>query len=324
MNHKGTKQIETGRLILRPFKVEDAEAMYKNWASEEAVTRFLTWPVHESVEETRTLLESWCSEYNRPEYYNWAIELKEIGRPVGNISAVRTDDRTASATIGYCMGSRWWGMGLMPEALKAVIGFFFDEVGMECVNACHDPNNPNSGKVMKKSGMTYEGTWRRGGINNQGVCDESWYSILKEEYDRRKKDPDTAIWDELYAKALSVQNGRVVSPFIEAGGVAAAILTKAGNVYVGVCIDTACTLGMCAERNAIANMLTHGESQIDKVVAIMPDGKAGSPCGVCREYMMQLDKDSGEIEILLDLETKKTVRLKELMPEWWGANRFEK
>ncbi len=130
------------------------------------------------------------------------------------------------------------------------------------------------------------------------------------------------IWDELYGKALKVQNGRVISPFIEAGGVAAAILTKSGNVYVGVCIDTASTLGMCAERNAIANMITNGESQIEKVVAVMPDGRVGSPCGACREYMMQLDKDSGEIEILLDLETKKTVRLKELIPDWWGKDRF--
>jgi cytidine deaminase len=130
------------------------------------------------------------------------------------------------------------------------------------------------------------------------------------------------IWNELYERALKVQNGRVISPFIEAGGVAAAILTKSGNIYVGVCIDTASTLGMCAERNAIANMITNGESQIDKVVAVMPDGRVGSPCGACREYMMQLGKDSGEIEILLDLETKKTVRLKELIPDWWGKDRF--
>lgn len=103
---------------------------------------------------------------------------------------------------------------------------------------------------------------------------------------------------------------------------AAAILTKKGNIYVGVCIDTCSSLGMCAERNAIANMITNGESQIDKVVAIMPNGKIGSPCGACREYMMQLDKDSGEIEILLDLETEKTVKLKELVPDWWGEERF--
>ena len=131
------------------------------------------------------------------------------------------------------------------------------------------------------------------------------------------------MWKTLYEKAGSVQNGRVVSPFIEAGGVAAAILTRSGNIYVGVCIDTASTLGMCAERNAIANMITHGESQIDKVVAVMPDGKVGSPCGACREYMMQLDKDSGEMEILMDRDSMRVVKLKELVPDGWGTERFE-
>ena len=90
-----------------------------------------------------------------------------------------------------------------------------------------------------------------------------------------------------------------------------------------MCIDTASTLGMCAERNAIANMITNGESQIDKVVAVMEDGSVGSPCGACREYMMQLDKDSGEIEILTDLEMLQIVRLKELIPDWWGKERFD-
>lgn len=130
------------------------------------------------------------------------------------------------------------------------------------------------------------------------------------------------MWKKLYNAARSVQDPRTVSPFIDAGGVAAAILTKQGNIYVGVCIDTSCSLGMCAERNAIAAMLTHGESRIDKVVAVMPDGRVGSPCGACREFMMQLDRDSGEIEILLDLETEKTIRLRELMPDWWGAGQF--
>ena len=130
------------------------------------------------------------------------------------------------------------------------------------------------------------------------------------------------MWKKLYDAARKVQNGREISPFVEAGGVAAAILTKQGNIYVGVCIDTASSLGMCAERNAIANMITNGESQIDKVVAIMPDGRVGPPCGVCREFMMQLDRDSGGIEILLDLDTCRTVRLKELVPDWWGYDRF--
>lgn len=131
------------------------------------------------------------------------------------------------------------------------------------------------------------------------------------------------IWDVLYEKALEVQNGRVISPFVDAGGVAAAILTKEGNIYVGVCIDTCCSLGMCAERNAIANMITNDESKIDKVVAVMGDGRVGSPCGACRELMMQLSPESSKIEILTDKETKTTVTLGELMPDWWGRARFE-
>lgn len=130
------------------------------------------------------------------------------------------------------------------------------------------------------------------------------------------------IWDQMYQEAKRVQNDRTISPFIEAGGVSAAVLTKEGNIYVGVCIDTASTLGMCAERNAIASMITHGEHRIDKVLAIMPDGRAGAPCGACREFMMQLDKDSGNIEVLMDYDGKKTVTLRELMPNWWGDDRF--
>ena len=130
------------------------------------------------------------------------------------------------------------------------------------------------------------------------------------------------IWEKLYCEARKVQKERVISPFIEVGGVAAALLTKKGSIYVGVCIDTASTLGMCAERNAIANMITNGEHQIDKMVAVVEDGSVGAPCGACREYMMQLDKDSGDIEILVDFEKRRIVRLKELIPDWWGKERF--
>ena len=131
------------------------------------------------------------------------------------------------------------------------------------------------------------------------------------------------IWDILYEKAREVQNARTISAFVDAGGVAATILTKRGNIYVGVCIDTCCSLGMCAERAAIANMITHGESEIEKVVAVMSDGRVGSPCGACRELMMQLSPDSPEIEILTDRNNYSTVKLGELMPDWWGRERHQ-
>ena len=131
------------------------------------------------------------------------------------------------------------------------------------------------------------------------------------------------IWTEMYEAAKGVLCERRISDYVTCGEVAAAVLSKSGRIYTGVCIDTCSTLGICAERNAIFNMITNGERQIDKVVAVMPDGRVGSPCGACREYMMQLDRNSGEIQILLDLETKQTVRLKELLPDWWGHSRFE-
>ncbi len=126
------------------------------------------------------------------------------------------------------------------------------------------------------------------------------------------------IWDEMYQRAKAVQNGRKISDYVEAGGVAAAILSSSGKIYTGVCIDTCSTLGICAERNAIFNMITNGEQEIKKVLAIMPDGKTGAPCGACRELMVQLMPDRyKEIEILLDRETEKVITLGELTPEWW-------
>ncbi|MBT9775201.1 cytidine deaminase [Clostridium sp. MCC353] len=126
------------------------------------------------------------------------------------------------------------------------------------------------------------------------------------------------IWNEMYQMAKSVQNERKISDYVEAGGVAAAILSSSGKIYTGVCVDTCSALGICAERNAIFNMITNGEQEITKVLAVMPDGKTGAPCGACRELMVQLMPGSYQsIEILLDYETEKVITLGELTPEWW-------
>lgn len=127
-----------------------------------------------------------------------------------------------------------------------------------------------------------------------------------------------SIWNALYDAAKSVQNGRKISDYVEAGGVAAAILSSTGRIYTGVCVDTCSTLGICAERSAIFRMLTDGEQEIAKVLALMPDGRTGAPCGACRELMVQLMPDKyREIEIMLDWEQGRTITLGELTPEWW-------
>ena len=126
------------------------------------------------------------------------------------------------------------------------------------------------------------------------------------------------IWDELYSRAKKVQNGRKISNYVEAGAVAAAIESDKGNIYVGVCVDTACTLGICAERNAIFNMITNGENTIKRVLAIMPDGTCGAPCGACRELMVQLMEDTyKDVEIMQNYETKEIVKLGDITPKWW-------
>lgn len=186
MKHLGTKRIETERLVLRPFAAADAPAMYRNWASEPEVTKYLTWPAHSSVDISEMVLRDWVSHYGEPDFYQWAIVLKDLGEPIGSIAAVKVNDAARWVEIGYCIGKHWWHKGIMSEALRAVVAFFFAAVGVGRIQAVHDPRNPNSGAVMVKCGMTCEGTLRRTGWNNQGICDEVIYGILREEYDADK------------------------------------------------------------------------------------------------------------------------------------------
>ncbi len=178
MEHKGTVRIETERLVLRRFTSKDREPAFRNWMSDPEVTRFLSWPTHEDVFVSRTVIDSWVKSYSDPAYYSWAIELKEIKEPIGSIAAVRLDEKTDSVEIGYCMGKKWWGNGIMSEALSALIGFFIDEVRVKRIEARHDVNNGASGAVMRKCGMTFEGMLRNAGRNNSGICTLCVYSFL--------------------------------------------------------------------------------------------------------------------------------------------------
>ncbi|KJY63134.1 Cytidine deaminase [Lactobacillus helsingborgensis] len=125
-------------------------------------------------------------------------------------------------------------------------------------------------------------------------------------------------WQKMYEAAKKVQGFTAIGPHMEAGGVAAAVMTESGNIYTGVCVDTACGLGVCAERNALFNMITNSETRISRVLALMADGKNGAPCGACREFIVQLmEKDYRHIEVMLDYESGKVATMGELTPEWW-------
>lgn len=178
MKNLGTVTLETERLILRRPVMDDAEAMLRNWANDPEVTKYLTWPPHKNLDVTR----EYIAERNGDREYNWLIELKSLGEPIGSISAVKSRPEIGMVHIGYCIGRSWWHTGITSEAFTEVIRFFFEEVDVNRIEACHDPLNGNSGKVMQKCGLKYEGTMRQADISNQGICDISYYAILKEDY----------------------------------------------------------------------------------------------------------------------------------------------
>ncbi|NLE25512.1 MAG: GNAT family N-acetyltransferase [Clostridiaceae bacterium] len=182
MIHKGTKTIETDRLILRKFTHNDITAAYKNWCSDEKVTEFLRWPTHSDITVTEGVIEEWISESEKDDFYQWAIELKGLNEPIGTISVVDRNEDLNILHIGYCIGSKWWHQGITSEAFAAIIPYLFDEVGVNRIESQHDPNNPHSGNVMKKCGLKYEGTLRQADFSNKGIVDACMYSILKDEW----------------------------------------------------------------------------------------------------------------------------------------------
>jgi ribosomal-protein-alanine N-acetyltransferase len=188
MEHLGTKQLETQRLILRRFELSDAQAMFRNWASDDEVTKFLMWPTHKDVSISGKILKEWVAQYDDPKFYQWAITLKpNAGEPIGCISVVDKDDRLEMVQIGYCIGRKWWNQGITTEALAELVRFFFEEVGVNRIESRHDPNNPGSGKVMLKCGLIYEGTVKQGDWNNQGICDYSIYGLVREDYEKLRQ-----------------------------------------------------------------------------------------------------------------------------------------
>ena len=183
MEHLGTKTLYTDRLVLRKLTLRDAKKMFLNWASNPNVTKYLSWPTHENIEVTKNILSIWKENYKNDNYYQWGIVLKENNELIGSISVVNINENIQEVEIGYCLAEKYWNKGITSEAFKEVIRFMFLEVKVNRIAACHDINNPNSGKVMLKCNLKYEGTLRQKGLRSSNkLCDLAYYSILKEEY----------------------------------------------------------------------------------------------------------------------------------------------
>ena len=180
MKHCGTQIIETSRLILRPFVTEDASAMYHNWASDPEVTKYLTWPPHANAELTEMLLKMWVADYAKPDHYQWAIELRELGEVIGSISVVKQNEQTRMAQVGYCIGRHWGHQGIMTEALQAVIDYLFTQEKVECVSArCFAPNEASLA-LLKSLGFHQDGYIPRcvKGYGDQ-IFDDTLHSLFQ-------------------------------------------------------------------------------------------------------------------------------------------------
>lgn len=316
MEHKGTVTIETERLILRRFTVEDAEAAFKNWTSSGNVTKYLTWKTHSDVSVTRATFGKWVEQYGDIKYYSWAIELKELGEPIGSISAVDMNEDIQSVKIGYCIGEAWWHCGYMSEALSALIDFFFNEVKVNRIEARHDPRNPNSGKVMQKCGMKYEGTLRQADRNNTGICDTCVYGILAGQY-KISNINNSDIEREMYEKAVDLIERR----YPKGWGGAGVVHTENGNFYTSVSIETANSSAiLCIETGAMLEAHKYNERVTHCLCLVRDDEnspfKVLSPCGICQERL-RFWGEGVRCAVTTEDGSLMFVTLGELQPHHW-------
>ena len=155
LNHEGTIKLFTERLMLRKFMISDANDMFNNWACDEEVSRYTLWRTNESIYETKEFLRDWCMRYNSNQYYHWAIVYEENKQVIGSISISSINNYLKTCNVGYTLSKSYWNMGIATEALKCVIDFMINIVGIERIYAYHDINNVASGRVMQKCGMNF-------------------------------------------------------------------------------------------------------------------------------------------------------------------------
>ena len=298
----------TERTLLRRWEESDAEALFA-YARDPEVGPAAGWPAHRSQEESLHVIRNVLS---APECF--AICLKDSGKPIGTIQLKlngHTDlaEQDDECELGYWIGKPYWGRGIMPEAVREVLRHAFEDLGMQKVWCGYYEGNVKSKRVQEKTGFLFQRRTESVEVPLMHENRTGYVNLMTR---------DRWTWTRLYDAARAVQNGRRVSAYVEAGGVAAAVESGSGRIYTGVCVDTCSTLGIRAERNAIFHMLTEGEQSIRRMLAIMPSGSTGAPCGACRELMVQLMPEQYQgVEIMLDYPANRIVTLGELTPEWW-------
>ena len=184
MNHIGTRRIETERLILRKFSIEDAPDVYSNWLSDPAVAMYMQWDAHADVEQTKEYVVRFYIEgYEKLDFYRWAITRKEDNGVIGSVGFHILSDFDSVADVSYALSKTFWNKGIMSEALTAVVAYAFHEVGVNRLEAFHAVSNAGSGKVLQKAGMKPEGHARQKYRDKQkGFMDCDLYAVLRDDF----------------------------------------------------------------------------------------------------------------------------------------------
>lgn len=181
---KETPELETERLVLRKITMEDAEDIY-DYASDEEVPRYMTWNTHKNIDNTKAFINFILKRYEMDDAGEWGIILKRTGRLIGCIGFANKDEINRRAEVGYVLSRKYWGQGIMPEALRRILQFGFEEMGLNRIECCHFLPNERSGRVMQKAGMSFEGIAREKFYKKEKYWDLKQYAIIKADWDKQ-------------------------------------------------------------------------------------------------------------------------------------------
>lgn len=184
LNHCGTIDIDTKRLYLKRINIEDSLQMYENIASDDRVSRYMSWDSFKTLSDVENWLTEWQEEYKKNDTYYWGIFLKSSNELIGTVYLLTEDSIARVGSISYCLGYNYWGNGYVCETIKSIIDFAFTKIGFNRIEAYHAKSNIQSARVLQKAGMKMEGTLRQRCKTYNGFENCIYYSILKEEYSK--------------------------------------------------------------------------------------------------------------------------------------------
>ena len=187
LKHLGTVTLQTKSLILRKLTMDDAHDVFYHWTSDRIITSGRH--DHKTVEQTKEALEKWIKCYEKDDYYEWGIELKENNEIIGAISTINNNEGVYSCEIAYNISKYHRNKGYTTEALISVLMFLIEKVGYNRIHGGHLIDNPASGRVMEKAGMKYEGTLRQNSKNMNGdIVDSKIYSLIKDDLENKVRE----------------------------------------------------------------------------------------------------------------------------------------